>query len=143
MDNNSISLIMMVLLFAVFYFVLIRPQRQKDKKIQEMRRSLKVGDEIITIGGIYGKIVRVKGDDRLVIQTGSDRVKLEMARWSISSLANEAEPGKAEKSEKEEAEESRPTPKNIKKLGKAEDKVEEAVEAAAEAVEEAAEATEE
>ena len=137
MDNNTISLLMMLVLFGVFYFVLIRPQRQKDKQIQAMRKSLKVGDEIVTIGGIYGKIVRVKGEDRLVIQTGSDRVKLEMARWSVSSVVTEGD-GSA-KAARDEEEESRPTPKTIKKLGKAE----EAVEEVAEAVEEAAPETEE
>jgi len=119
-------MLMMLILIAVFYFILIRPQRQKDKQVQAMRKGLKVGDEIVTIGGIYGKIVRVKGDERIVIQTGSDRVKLEMARWSVSSLVSEGEAGKPVKEEAEES--SKPTPKTIKKLGKAEETVEEAAE---------------
>ena len=139
MDNNTISLIMMILLFAVFYFVLIRPQRQKDKQIQEMRKALKVGDQIVTIGGIYGKIIRIK-DENLVIQTSSDRTKLEMARWAVSSVVAEGDgSAKAAKEEVEEA--SKPSPKTIKKLGKAEEAVEEAVDAAAETVTEAAQET--
>lgn len=134
MDNNTISLLMMLVLFAVFYFVLIRPQRRKDKQIQEMRKSLKVGDNIVTIGGIYGRVVRIK-DDILVVQSGSDRTKLEFARWAVSSVEDSA---KGVKTEKEE-EEVKASPKNIKKLGKAGEAVEETAEAAAEEVAEAAE----
>ena len=131
MDNNTISLLMMLVLFAVFYFVRIRPQRQKDKQVQEMRKALKVGDQIVTIGGIYGKIIRLK-DDNIVIQTSSDRTKLEMARWSVSSVVEAGSSSGSVKVE-EEAEPAKASPKNIKKLGKAE---EEAVETVAEAAEE-------
>jgi len=126
---------MMLVLFVVFYFVLIRPQRQKDKQVQEMRKSLKVGDNIITIGGIQGRIVRIK-DDVLVVQSGSDRTKLEFARWAISSVVDSDSSAKGGKTEVEEEEPAKASPKNIKKLGKAEEVVEEAAEAA---VEEAAE----
>ncbi len=87
------SLLPLLLLFGALYFIMIRPQRKKDKAIAEMRKSLTVGDEIVTIGGICGKIVRTK-DETVVIQVGADKVKFEMMRWAISSVTKEA-PGKA------------------------------------------------
>lgn len=89
------SLLPMVLLFVVFYFALIRPQRKKDKKIKDMLAALKVGDRICTIGGIYGTIVGIKDDD-IILSVGVDNVKLNMARWAIRnveevSVENDAE----------------------------------------------------
>lgn len=75
----------MVLMFAVFYFLLIRPQRKKDKKAKEMLAQLKVGDRICTIGGIYGTITTIK-DDTIEIAVGKDNVKLIFARWAIRSV---------------------------------------------------------
>ena len=63
------SLIMLVLMFVVFYFILIRPQKKKEKELREMLASLKVNDEVATIGGIHGKIVRIK-DDLFVLESG-------------------------------------------------------------------------
>ena len=88
-----VNFLPLIILIAVMYFLMIRPQRKKDKAINEMRRSLTVGDEIVTIGGIVGKIVKTK-DETIVIQVGSDRVKLEMMRWAVSSITKEAR-GKA------------------------------------------------
>ena len=79
------QLLPLVLLFAVIYFLMIRPQRKKDKQIQDMRKSLQVGDEIVTIGGICGKIVKTK-DESFIIQVGADKVKFEMMRWAVSSV---------------------------------------------------------
>ena len=72
-------------LLAIFYFFAIRPQRKKEKEIKEMRGSLKVGDEVVTIGGIYGKIVVIK-EDVLTIESGSAKTKLELTRWSVGSV---------------------------------------------------------
>ena len=83
------SLIALVVLFAVMYFLMIRPQKKREKQIQEMRRSLSVGDEIVTIGGICGKIVKTK-DETIIIQVGADKVKFEMMRWSVSTVVNAA-----------------------------------------------------
>ena len=117
------QIIMIVALFAIMYFMLIRPQKKKDDEIRKMRDSLKVGDEILTIGGIYGKIVRIK-DDRLTIQVGSDRTKIDVAKWAINNL----EKGTESKGSKDASEDKKVTPKNMKKLGeKAEAEVEEAV----------------
>lgn len=85
------SIIMMALIFVVFWFFIIRPQRKKDKETAKMRSELQVGDEIVTIGGIIGIIVSMK-EDSLVIETGSDRSKVRLARWAISGKNTTAEP---------------------------------------------------
>ena len=85
------SILMIVIIFVVFYFLLIRPQKKQEKKTQQMRASLEVGDEIVTIGGIIGIIVSMK-EDSLVIETGSDRSKVRLARWAISGKNTTAEP---------------------------------------------------
>ena len=81
------TLLPFVILIVVFYFFLIRPESKKKKKLQEMRDSMKVGDEITTIGGICGRIVAVKDEtDSIVIETGSDKAKLRVKRWAIGSV---------------------------------------------------------
>ena len=75
---------MLVVLIAVFYFMLIRPENKRKKKAQEMRDSLKKGDTITTIGGIVGKIVMVK-PDTIVIETSDDRVRMELTKWAVST----------------------------------------------------------
>ena len=85
------SIILMALIIVVFWFFIIRPQRKKDKETAKMRSELQVGDEIVTIGGIIGIIVSMK-EDSLVIETGSDRSKVRLARWAISGKNTTAEP---------------------------------------------------
>ena len=111
-----VNFLPLIILIAVMYFLMIRPQRKKDKAINEMRRSLTVCDEIVTIGGIVGKIVKTK-DETIVIQVGSDRVKLEMMRWAVSSITKEAR-GKAREVYDELKEEDEPKKKGIKRLKK-------------------------
>ena len=104
--KSQISLIvMMVLLFAVMYFVMIRPQTKKQKEEQQMRDSIEVGDEITTIGGIVGRVVTVK-DDSLIIETGAERNRIKIMRWAISTnTANEKlEAERAAAKEAQEAE---------------------------------------
>lgn len=72
----------LVLMFVVFYFLLIRPQKKRDKEVQKMRENIEIADEIVTIGGIIGRIVSIK-DDTIVIETAGDRSKIRLARWSI------------------------------------------------------------
>jgi preprotein translocase subunit YajC len=83
-------ILMMVGVFAVMYFLMIRPQKKKQKEEQAMRDNLQIGDEITTIGGIVGRIVTVK-DDSLIIETGADRNRMKITRWAISqnNTANE------------------------------------------------------
>ena len=78
---------MPVAMIAIFYFILIRPQRKKDKLIKEMLSQLVVGDKIITIGGIHGKITSIKDDD-LVLETGSsqDKSYIKICRWAVREV---------------------------------------------------------
>lgn len=78
------TILLMVALFAVMYFVMIRPQKKKQKEEQEMRDAIQIGDEITTIGGICGRVVTVK-EDSLVIETGADRNKMKITRWAIQT----------------------------------------------------------
>ena len=80
-----VSLLPMILIFVVFYFMLIRPQRKKDKKVKEMLDNLKVSDRICTIGGIYGTIVGIK-DDTVTLSVGKDNLSMVVARWAIRSV---------------------------------------------------------
>ena len=80
-----VSLLPMILIFVVFYFMLIRPQRKKDKKIKEMLDNLKVSDRICTIGGIYGTITGIK-DDTIELAVSNENTKLVVARWAIRNV---------------------------------------------------------
>ena len=75
-------IIMMVGMFALMYFMMIRPQKKRQKEEQEMRNAVDIGDEITTIGGICGKVVSVK-ENNLVIETGADRTRMLITRWSV------------------------------------------------------------
>ena len=76
------TFIPLILMIVVFYFLLIRPQKKRDKEVQKMRENIEIADEIVTIGGIIGRIVSIK-DDTIVIETAGDRSKIRLARWSI------------------------------------------------------------
>ena len=81
--ENIISFAPIIQVLIVFYFVLIRPQQKKDMEDKAMRENLDIGDEIVTAGGIIGRIVSIK-EDTLVIETGSDRSKVRIAKWAVS-----------------------------------------------------------
>ena len=85
-----ISLGMIVVLFAVFYFVGIRPQKKQEKETNQMRNNLQVGDEITTIGGIIGKIISIK-EETCVIETGHDRTKIRRLKSAVSRVDVKAE----------------------------------------------------
>ncbi len=80
----------LVLLIGIMYVLLIRPQKKKEKAINAMRSAVKAGDDIITIGGIIGKVTRVK-DDSLTIQIGADKTKMEITRWAVSKIVEEGD----------------------------------------------------
>ena len=91
------GLIPMILIFVVFYFILILPQKKQEKKQRSMIDALVPGDEVITIGGIYGNVVSIK-DDCLVIESSADKTKIKIAKSSISRcLTVKEEPKKEEK----------------------------------------------
>lgn len=84
--GNAITMLApYLLIIAAFYFFLIMPQRKKEKETQNMRKNAQEGDEIVSIGGIYGKIVNIK-DDVITIEIGADKVKLKIARWAIGKV---------------------------------------------------------
>lgn len=70
---------------VVFYFLLIRPQQKRDKAVKSMRESLKTGDEIVTIGGLVGKIMKVT-DDTVTVEVGADKTKLTVEKWGIGKI---------------------------------------------------------
>ncbi|MBQ8200891.1 MAG: preprotein translocase subunit YajC [Clostridia bacterium] len=80
-----VNLLPMVLIFVVMYFIMIRPERKRRKKEQEMLAALKRGDRVCTIGGIYGTIMDIK-DDTLTLSVGRDNLSMVVARWSIRSV---------------------------------------------------------
>ena len=116
--NQYSSLIMIGLLFVVMYFLMIRPQRKRQKEEQEMRQSLEIGDEIITIGGIVGRVVTIREED-IVIETGADRTKIKFKRWAVNTNVTKTE---QHKKEVEAARAAAQEKKNSKKAAK-EDKL--------------------
>lgn len=100
---DIISIVMIVAMLAIFYFLLIRPENKKKKALAELRSSLAVGDLITTIGGIVGTICAVK-EDTIVIETGADRVRIEFTKWAVSTkgaqTSEDAAPAKDEKEKK-------------------------------------------
>ena len=98
------TIIMLALMIGVFYFMLIRPENKRKKEAEQMRTNVKVGDRITTIGGIVGTVVNVK-DDKFVLETGADQVRIEFLKWALSSndSANEAAKEAAKKAQEERA----------------------------------------
>ncbi|MGM9618794.1 MAG: preprotein translocase subunit YajC [Oscillospiraceae bacterium] len=78
------TIFMLVLVIAIFYFLMIRPENKRKKAAQQMRDSLKKGDSITTIGGLKGKVIMIS-EDSVVFETSEDRVRIEIAKWGISS----------------------------------------------------------
>ena len=116
--NQYSSLIFIVLLFVVMYFLMIRPQKKRQKEEQEMRQSLEIGDEIITIGGIIGRVVTIREED-IVIETGADRTKIKFKRWAVNTNVTKTE---QHRKEVEAARAAAQEKKNSKKAAK-EDKL--------------------
>lgn len=77
-------LLPMIILFVIMYFMMIRPQRKREKEIEEMRSKLEVGDEVITSGGVIGRVVSIQ-EDSIVIESGTSRSKIRVARWAIQA----------------------------------------------------------
>ena len=81
-SGTLFTVIYLVVIVGVMYFLLIRPQRKKTKEEKKMRENLQVGDDIVTIGGIYGKVISLK-EDTIVIESKSDHSKITIARWAL------------------------------------------------------------
>ena len=99
------SIILLVAMIAVFYFLIIRPENKRKKQAENMRNSLKKGERITTIGGLVGRIVQVN-DATVVFETSEDRVRIEVAKWGIQSAESmeQAAAPKAKKADKAEEE---------------------------------------
>ncbi len=108
------TLLMLVVMIGVFYFLLIRPENKRKKEAEQMRSAVKTGDEIVTIGGIIGTVVSVK-DDKFVMETSADQVRIELAKWAISSNETAAAAAKAEAKKRQE---EKAKAKAAKKAGK-------------------------
>ena len=96
------SVVMMLAMLAIFYFMLIRPENKRKKEAEQMRSSLRKGDKITTIGGIVGTIVDVK-ENNIVLETSADQVRIELAKWAVSSNETAAENAKVEAKKNAEA----------------------------------------
>lgn len=108
------TIIMMVVMVAVFYFMLIRPENKRKKEAESMRSAVKTGDQITTIGGIIGTVVNVK-DDKIVIETSADQVRIELHKWAISTNDTATAAAKEEAKKKQE---ERAKAKAVKKAQK-------------------------
>ena len=109
-QSPVMTIVMFGAIFVAMYFLMIRPQKKKQKEEQNLRDSIQIGDEITTIGGIMGRVITVK-DDSIVLETGADRVKMKFTRWAIQTndTANarmEAEKKAAEDAKKAKSEQA-------------------------------------
>ena len=94
--ENYYSFILLGVMLVMMYFMVIRPQRTREKQQTEMRNSIEVGDGVTTIGGIVGRVVSVK-DDTILIETGSDRVKIRLMKWAVQEVEKLDLSGNSEK----------------------------------------------
>lgn len=97
--NTMTYVIYFAVIIAVFYFFMIRPERKRKKQLTDMRNTLSIGQKITTIGGIVGKVVAID-DEHLTFETSEDRVRIEVARWAVSTVdGGQAKVQEAEKKE--------------------------------------------
>ena len=110
--SSYITIFYLVAIFAVFYFILIRPQQKADKEQRAMQKSLQVGDEVVTIGGIVGIVLRVEeATETVILETGSDRLKIRLKQDAIKENVTAAEAAAAAKAEKDKKRTQLPTGK--------------------------------
>ena len=117
MGGMGSTILMLVMMIAVFYFMLIRPENKRKKEAEQMRSAVKKGDKITTIGGIVGTVVDVK-ENNIVIETSADQVRIELAKWALSTNETAAEAAKAEAKKAEEAKAKAKAAKKAEKAGK-------------------------
>lgn len=87
MPETIQALLLPIAFLAIFYLFIIRPQKKKEKEINEMRNSLSVGDKVVTIGGMVGKVVKIK-EDMVTLEVGADKTKLQFKKWAIGTSDN-------------------------------------------------------
>lgn len=108
------TVFMLIGMFALMYFVMIRPENKRKKEAEQMRAALKVGDNITTIGGVTGKVVSIK-DDKFVIESGADQVRIEFAKWALSTNDTAAAAAKEKQKKDQEARAKAKAAKRAKK----------------------------
>lgn len=108
------TIIMLVAMIAIFYFMLIRPENKRKKEAENLRNNVKVGDQITTIGGIVGTVVNVK-EDKFVIETSADQVRMELMKWALSTNDTAAAAAKEEAAKVAEAKAKAKAAKKAKK----------------------------
>ena len=113
-SSMGATIIMLIAMVAIFYFMLIRPENKRKKEAEQLRNSLKVGDQITTIGGIIGTVVSVK-DEKFVIETGADQVRIELKKWALSTNDTAEAAAKEEASKIAEAKAKAKAEKKAKK----------------------------
>ncbi|MGN1117334.1 MAG: preprotein translocase subunit YajC [Acutalibacteraceae bacterium] len=118
--SGMTMIIMLVAMFALMYFLMIRPQKKRQKEEQQMRDNIQIGDEVVTIGGICGRIVSIK-EDAFVIETGADRCKIKMLKGAIQTNVTANEKLEAERAAAREAAEKARAEKKAAKSKKSED----------------------
>ena len=111
------TVLMLVVMLGVFYFLMIRPENKRKKEAEQMRSSVKTGDKITTIGGIVGTVVNVK-EDKIVIETSADQVRIEFTKWAISTNETAAENAAAEAKKAQEAKAKAKAAKKAEKANK-------------------------
>ena len=111
------TMFMLVAMLAIMYFLMIRPENKRKKEAEQMRSSVRKGDKITTIGGIVGTVVDVK-ENNIVVETSADQVRVEFAKWAISSNETAAEAAKAEAKKAQEAKAKAKAAKKAEKAGK-------------------------
>lgn len=84
MGESMYSIVMLVVIFAIMYFLMIRPENKRKKEQEEMRSNISLGDEIITIGGMTGKVVQVT-EETITFETGEDRVRIQVKKWAVQT----------------------------------------------------------
>ncbi len=107
MGSQQLSLVFPILLIVIFYFLLIRPQKKREKKITDMRNNINIGDNVVTIGGFKGKVKKVT-EEVITLELKPDGTKVEISKWAISSNESAAEvevtkPAKKDKKKEEPA----------------------------------------
>jgi len=85
--NIYTSVLVLVVIIVTFYFLYLRPQKKRDKEFAKMRDSLKIGDVIITIGGIVGIVTSIK-EDVIILETGNDKNKVRIKKWAVKEIEN-------------------------------------------------------
>ena len=108
------TVFMLVMMIAIMYFVMIRPENKRKKEAEQMRAAVKKGDKVVTIGGIVGVVVDVK-ENKFVMETGADQVRIEFEKWALSSNETAAE---AKKADAKKAQETKAKAKAAKKAEK-------------------------